>query len=187
MGERNVCRGQITQVLYLGENKKDTILDKMPSDQFDITPYKDLYRQQMLALWEQSVLATHDFLLPADFEEIKRSVASIPFHELHVFCLTNIDTVIGFIGVANKKIEILFLAPDFFGRGLGQKLLHFAVEKLDADQLDVNEQNWKAVRFYQKFGFETYERTNEDDQGRNYPLLRMKWHTVRSIQPVKES
>jgi putative acetyltransferase len=32
----------------------------------------------------------------------------------------------------------------------------------------------RAVEFYKRCGFEVYERTNKDDQGRNYPLLRMK-------------
>lgn len=38
----------------------------------------------------------------------------------------------------------------------------------------VNEQNLKAVQFYKKYGVETFERTDKDDQGRHYPLLRMK-------------
>lgn len=38
----------------------------------------------------------------------------------------------------------------------------------------VNEQNLKAIQFYKKYGFETFERTDKDDQGRHYPLLRMK-------------
>ncbi len=80
----------------------------------------------------------------------------------------------GFIGVADNKIEMLFLDPKCFGQGYGLKLLNFAVEELNADKLDVNEQNTKALRFYQKFGFEIFERTDKDDQGRNYPLLRMK-------------
>ena len=108
------------------------------------------------------------------FEEIKELVATINFNEFHVFCLTDENLVLGFIGVANKKIEMLFVDPKYFGQGLGQKLLCFAVSELNADKLDVNEQNVKALKFYQKFGFETFERTNKDDQGRNYPLLRMK-------------
>jgi putative acetyltransferase len=91
-----------------------------------------------------------------------------------VFCLTEDDLVIGFIGVADKKIEMLFLDPKYFGQGLGKMLMNFAISELAADKVDVNEQNIKAVNFYKKFGFEIIERTEKDDQGRNYPLLRMK-------------
>lgn len=139
-----------------------------------IDEYNDNYREQILTIWENSVLATHDFLTPSDFEEIKELVKSINFNDFQVFCLTNENLVLGFIGVVNKKIEMLFLDPKYFGQGLGQKLLNFAVMELNADKLDVNEQNTKALKFYQKFGFETFERTDKDDQGRNYPLLRMK-------------
>lgn len=59
-------------------------------------------------------------------------------------------------------------------KGLGQKLLGFAVKELNADKLAVNERNTKALKFYQKFGFEVFEQAEKDDQERNYPLLRMK-------------
>lgn len=139
-----------------------------------IDEYNDNYKEQILSVWENSVLATHDFLASSDFEEIKELVKDINFNDFQVFCLTNENRVLGFIGVANKKIEMLFLDPIYFGQGLGQKLLNFAVTELNADTLDVNEQNTRALKFYQKFGFETFERTDKDDQGRNYPLLRMK-------------
>lgn len=146
----------------------------MQTDNFEITPYSDSYRQQILTIWEKSVLATHDFLTPSDFKEIKDLVSGINFNDFQVFCLTKENLVLGFIGVADKKIEMLFLDPQYFGQGLGRKLLNFAVKELNADKLDVNEQNTKALKFYQSFGFETFERTDKDDQGRNYPLLRMK-------------
>ena len=146
----------------------------MQTDNFDINPYTDIYRQQVLTIWEKSVLATHNFLTSTDFEEIKELVSSINFNAFQVFCLTKEDLVLGFIGVADKKVEMLFIDPKYFGQGLGQKLLSFAVTELNADKLDVNEQNEKALKFYQKFGFETFERTDKDEQGRNYPLLRMK-------------
>ncbi|WP_297093112.1 GNAT family N-acetyltransferase [uncultured Draconibacterium sp.] len=146
----------------------------MQPDHFEIKPYTDLYRQQILTVWEKSVLATHHFLTSTDFEEIKELVSNINFHDFQVFCLTNENMVLGFIGVADKKIEMLFLDPEYFGQGLGRKLLEFAVKELHANKLDVNEQNVNALKFYHKFGFETFERTDKDEQGRNYPLLRMK-------------
>jgi len=143
-------------------------------DNYTVNKYNDNYKEQILTIWENSVLATHDFLTPNDFKEIKELVSNINFNDFQVFCLMNENLILGFIGVADKKVEMLFLDPNVFGQGLGRKLLNFAVEELNADKLDVNEQNTKAFKFYQKFGFETYERTDKDGQGRNYPLLRMK-------------
>jgi putative acetyltransferase len=152
----------------------------MQHNNLTISPYSEQYRQEILNVWESAVLATHDFLTPTDFEEIKELVAKINFNEFKVFCLTNQNSVFGFIGVAAKKVEMLFLDPKYFGQGMGRELLTFAVDKLNADKVDVNEQNTKAIKFYQKFGFETFERTDKDDQGRDYPLLRMKLVAVSS-------
>lgn len=78
------------------------------------------------------------------------------------------------MGVIDKKIEMLFLSPAYIGQGLGKKLMVYALTELHADKVDVNEQNLYAVEFYKKFGFETYGRTDKDDQGRDYPILKMK-------------
>ena len=146
----------------------------MQTEHYEIKPYTETYRQQILTIWEKSVLATHGFLTSSDFEEIKEFVNHLDFTNLQVFCLIKENLVLGFIGIANRKGEMLFLDPKYFGQGFGLKLLNFAVNELNIDKLDVNEQNAKALQFYQKFGFEIYERTDKDDQGRNYPLLRMK-------------
>ena len=143
----------------------------------EIVKYSDKLREQLLDVWEKSVLATHDFLSATDFQEIKNIVATIDFNAFDVYCLIDKNNVIGFLGTANKKVEMLFLSPEQIGKGLGKKLLNLAIHDLNADKVDVNEQNTKAVEFYSKFGFKTYERTDKDEQGKNYPLLRMELKT----------
>ena len=140
----------------------------------EIKAYDKVYRQQILELWERSVLATHDFLSPGDFKEIKALVQDLDFGFFDVYCLVEEDTVLGFIGVAEQKIEMLFLAHEHLGKGLGKRLLGFALDELDAQLVDVNEQNEQALRFYQKAGFEIFDRSEQDEQGKSYPLLRMK-------------
>ena len=147
---------------------------------FEIVKYSDTYRKQILDVWEKSVLATHDFLKPSDFLAIKEIVKTINFNAFDVYCLVQNAEVAGFLGVAEQKVEMLFLSPNYFGKGLGKKLLGFAINELSVDKVDVNEQNTNAVDFYRKFGFKTYERTDKDDQGRDYPLLRMIFETSRN-------
>jgi dihydrofolate reductase/GNAT superfamily N-acetyltransferase len=144
------------------------------ADSFQIVPYNDMHRQQLLSVWEQSVAATHHFLTPADFEEIKETVATIDFNAFPVFCLLRNHNLTGFIGVADRKVEMLFVLPGFIGKGLGKQLMDYAVNEQQANKVDVNEQNQDAVNFYRKSGFEVYERTEKDGQGKNYPLLKMK-------------
>ncbi len=146
----------------------------MQDRKFELLPYSDEFRAQVLKVWEKSVLATHDFLKPADFLSIKDFVKKIDFHAFEVYCLVESKEVGGFLGVADQKIEMLFLSPNFIGKGFGKKLMEFAINHLKTNKVDVNEGNAKAVEFYKKFGFEVYERTEKDDQGGDYPLLRMK-------------
>lgn len=90
------------------------------------------------------------------------------------FCLLGKDKVVGFLGTADHKVEMLFLSPLYFGKGLGKLLMDFAIKELNIDKADVNEQNLKAVNFYTKLGFVTFERTDKDEQGNDFPWLRMK-------------
>jgi putative acetyltransferase len=153
----------------------------MPNQNFRILAYSDKDRQQILDVWEKSVLATHGFLKPADFKEIKTLVQTINFNHFEVYCLKQGNEVAGFIGVTGQKIEMLFFLPKYIGKGLGKKLTDFAISKLNADKVDVNEQNTQAVKFYEKLGFKAYERTAKDDQGKDYPLLRMKLEATKKF------
>lgn len=146
----------------------------MNKDDFQITAYQEVFREQMVNVWEQAVRATHHFLSADDFESIKALVKQIDFYALQVYCLLQHNKLIGFIGVLDDKVEMLFLAPEHMGQGLGKWLMHFAIEQLGACKVDVNEQNKGALEFYTKLGFESYERSEKDDQGKPYPLLRMR-------------
>lgn len=141
---------------------------------FHIEPYTEKDRADLLIVWEKSVLATHIFLKPLDFEEIRGFLYSMDFSQFEVHCLWDSKSLIGFIGIDGAKIEMLFLHPDYIGQGLGKRLLQFACSSLNATCVDVNEQNKSAYEFYLNFGFKTFERTEKDDLGKDYPLLRMK-------------
>jgi putative acetyltransferase len=139
-----------------------------------IKPYEEKFRNQLVAVWEKSVRATHQFVKPDDVDYFKQIVERIDFNLFSVHCLVDEDKVIGFIGVADETIEMLFLDPDFIGHGLGKRLMLFALERLNASRVDVNEQNVNAVNFYTKFGFVTFARAEKDPEGKDYPILRMK-------------
>lgn len=141
---------------------------------YHIEPYTEKDRADLLFVWEKSVLATHTFLKPQDFEEIRNFLYSMNFSQFIVHCLWDSNSLIGFIGIDGDKIEMLFLHPDYIGQGLGKRLLQFACSTLNATCVDVNEQNKSAYEFYLNFGFKTFERTEKDDLGKDYPLLRMK-------------
>ena len=54
----------------------------MDHQEFDIKPYRQAHRNQLIKVWEDSVLATHYFLKKEDFEKIKSVVEHIDFNLL---------------------------------------------------------------------------------------------------------
>lgn len=130
--------------------------------------------EELVKLWEASVRATHHFLTEKDIlhltpfvEEAVRGIET-----LLVMYLGN--RPVGFLGLLDLKIEMLFVAPDYFGNGLGRQLVEMAIEKYHVHYVDVNEQNPRAEGFYRHIGFRTFERTETDEQGNPFPILKMK-------------
>ncbi|WP_428560196.1 MAG: GNAT family N-acetyltransferase [Solidesulfovibrio sp. DCME] len=125
-------------------------------------------------LWEASVRASHDFVSEADICFFKPLVRDTYLAAVSVRCARDATgAILGFVGVAAGKIEMLFVAPNHFGHGIGTALLRHAMEALGATQVDVNEQNEAAVGFYRHHGFTVLGRSPLDGLGKPYPLLHM--------------
>ena len=130
---------------------------------------------RVVEVWEASVRATHDFLSEADIEFFKPRVREEVQHGVELACMRDSgEQVAGFVGVAEGKIEMLFIDPAWRGRGIGRRLLGHAVNVLGATVVDVNEQNEQAVGFYLRMGFEVVGRSALDGLGKPYPLLHMR-------------
>ena len=128
----------------------------------------------LLGIWEASVRASHHFLTEDDIRSLCPH-AEEAIRQIETLWVVEYDDVrIGFVGIQSGKIEMLFLHPDYFRKGIGRTLIQKAVSEAGADYVDVNEQNPAAVKFYEKMGFRTFRRDSTDDQGNPFPILRMK-------------
>lgn len=140
-----------------------------------VNPYKtDPLIDALVILWEASVRATHHFLTEEDIQDL------IPLVKMG---LSDIETLIvvsennkpvAFMGIDVAKIEMLFVSPDYFSKGFGKMLTTLAIAQYDVQYVDVNEQNPQAIGFYRHIGFEVYERTELDEQGNPFPILKME-------------
>jgi putative acetyltransferase len=138
-----------------------------------IIPYhKDLWGE-VVSVWERSARATHHFLKTGEIDIYKKLVLQIDFMSFNVFCLVREGEVIGILGTEGDSLEMLFMAPEYIGCGLGAKLMTFAVEELKSTRVEVNEENTHAINFYSKFGFVVSGRTEKDPQGRDHPMVQM--------------
>ena len=109
--------------------------------------------EPLTALWEASVRATHTFLSEAEILTIKAYVPEALQGVAHLVTASDGEGPVGFMGVQDGRLEMLFLAPAARGRGLGRQLLEMAVADLGVRTLTVNEQNPVAVGFYEHMGF----------------------------------
>jgi len=130
---------------------------------------------ELLEVWEDSVKATHLFLSSGEIGNIKKYVPQAITEVSHLVIIENESyESIAFMGIEDKKLEMLFIKNSERGKGLGKQLLNYGIENYNIDELAVNEQNPKAKGFYEHMGFKTYKRTEIDEQGNPYPVLYMK-------------
>lgn len=88
-------------------------------------------------------------------------------------CKNGNGSILGFVGVHDSKIEMLFILNEARGQGVGKVLLQYAIAHLGATKVDVNEQNPQAVGFYEHMGFNVVSRSPLDDMGKPFPILHM--------------
>ena len=112
----------------------------------------------LLNLWEENVRVTHTFLNENDILKLKPIGKEALKQIQHLFIIKDDDIIKGFMGIENDKIEMLFIEVDSRGNGYGKKLIEYAINNLNIKYVDVNEQNPKALGFYEYLGFEVFKR-----------------------------
>lgn len=129
----------------------------------------------LIEIWEDSIKATHLFLSSSEIKSIKKYVPQALLEVDHLLIIKDKkQKIIAFAGVDNQRLEMLFIKNSERGKGYGKQLLNHVIKKYQINELTVNEQNPQVVAFYKNMEFNTYKRTEIDEQGNPYPLLYMK-------------
>lgn len=135
--------------------------------------------ETLTRIWEDSVRQTHTFLAEADIQAlrplVRQGLTEIP----ELWVLVAGSEYKGFMGIADSKLEMLFIDGRERGRGFGSALLQYAIRKLGVTEVDVNEQNLQAYVFYQKYGFKKYARSELDGQGNPFPILQLRYRATK--------
>ena len=129
---------------------------------------------RLLNIWEASVRASHHFLTETDIIRLTPQAEGALRHIETLWVVEDDQYPVGFMGVQERKIEMLFLHPDYFRKGLGKMLVERGFRELDVAYVDVNEQNPDAAKFYERMGFRTFKRNECDSEGNPFPILEMK-------------
>ena len=127
----------------------------------------------LVALWRRSVEASHAFLAPGDVadieNEVRRGLGAVP----ELWLAEAEGAPAGFLGCTGSHVDMLFVAPERFRRGVGSLLLDHARRLHGPLALEVNEGNAAALAFYRARGFAVTGRSPVDNEGRPYPLLHL--------------
>lgn len=128
----------------------------------------------LVSIWEKSVRASHFFLTEKDIADIRQQVA--PALKMIPVLLVAIDddNIVGFAGIFEDKLEMLFIDPVYFGQRMGYTLINYCFKQYNIQFVDVNEQNPQAFKFYQRQGFSVIKRSPLDSDGRPFPILHLQ-------------
>lgn len=96
-------------------------------------PARDACLPALVELWEASVRASHDFLPGGEVGRLMPWVESALAEIPALIVARRAERPAAFMGLEGKKIEMLFVHPAYFRRGIGSLLLRHAAEKYAAD------------------------------------------------------
>ena len=86
--------------------------------------------EQLLKVWESSVRATHLFLSENEIENIKKDVPQALKEIPHLLIIKNENQLpVGFMGIVEQHLEMLFISNTERGKGLGKELLQYGIEQ----------------------------------------------------------
>lgn len=128
-----------------------------------------------LEIWRRAVDATHGFLTVAARAEIDVMVEREFLPNADVWVAEDDSAcVFGFLVMDGDMIDALFVDPAVHGQGVGTLLLQHALKQAPNARVDASEQASSALPFYLARGFRIVGRSEQDPQGRPYPLIHLR-------------
>lgn len=104
-------------------------------------------------IWLDTNRKAHAFI-PASYWE--RNFASVKemLPQAEVYVYENDKGIQGFLGLNGEYIEDIFVSEEAQSRGIGKLLLNHAKGRKSALRLNAYQKNVRAIRFYQREGFQ---------------------------------
>lgn len=124
---------------------------------FDIKDIDDV-----MNIWITENIIAHSFIPNEYWKNNFKYVKNIlPNAEIYVYLEDNF--ILGFIGLNDNYIEGIFVDSKYQGKGIGTALLNKAKEIKQQLTLSVYKKNSRAIKFYQKNGFEITEENIDEE------------------------
>lgn len=132
---------------------------------------------RVAGLWLDTNLKAHDFI-PAQYWRGNFDAVRGMLLQAEVYVWEKDGAIQGFAGLDGSYIAGLFVADGAQSGGIGKRLIEFLKAEKPKLTLNVYRRNTRAVRFYQREGFQIAgEGTDEATGEAEY---RMAWETKRA-------
>ena len=124
-------------------------------------------------IWLDANKDAHDFI-PAEYWESNfLPVKEMLFQaEVYVYIDECKNEIEGFIGLEETYIAGIFVRKEARSEGIGKALLDFIKEKKQELTLNVYQKNVRAVRFYERQGFQIIDRYMDKNTDEKEYLMR---------------
>jgi GNAT superfamily N-acetyltransferase len=109
-------------------------------------------------------------------DQVARWIADVLLPTHDVWVADADGTVVGVLALSQGRVDQLYLAPDWRGRGLGDRFVALAKQRQPRGlQLWTFQVNEPAQRFYRRHGFVEVERTDGAGNEEREPEVRFAW------------
>lgn len=118
-------------------------------------------------IWLDTNRKAHDFI-PASYWLRQFDMVKEMLPQAEVYVYEKNHKIQGFVGLDGEWIEGIFVRDKMQSQGIGKSLLDFIKDRKENLRLNVYQKNTRAIRFYQREGFEIQgegldEATGEQD------------------------
>lgn len=122
-----------------------------------IRPFQDSDEAAVVGLWHRSGRAAYAYLLQwqtFSLEHAGRVFRNVIRAQCEIWVATDEDRVVGYLAMNDSYIDRLYVDPDAWGQGWGERLVaHAKGISPDGLELHTHQENHAACRLYEKHGF----------------------------------
>ena len=104
-------------------------------------------------IWLDSNLKAHHFI-PEQYWKSNFGLVKEMLSQAEVYVYENDRNIQGFMGLNGEYIEGIFVSDEMQSHGIGKMLLDYVKSKKENLLLNVYQKNVRAIRFYQREGFQ---------------------------------
>ena len=141
-----------------------------------IRKYRQTDLNDVLDAWYSASKIAHPFLNEDFLTREREMIATVylPSPESETWVYEDAEKVVGFISILGNEIGGLFVHATHQRKGIGRKLMDFAVERTGSLTLEVFEENDIGRSFYEKYGFVKIGEVMDKEIGHNQFKMALK-------------